>query len=150
MKYDKDNYNLLYHDTEESIKYQSGIYGSSFGTTLVLDPCGNKVLIPYSKPQGYPTYYTPGTYKYGAASYVPSYEASVYFSKMNEPLQKKAPKPLKPTQIEYSYLPDKNAKKVYYLKPQFISLSSYNPNREPTMYSSKTTGIDTTTPYGCT
>jgi hypothetical protein len=162
-KYNSDNYDLLYHDSEETIKYQSGLYGSDFGTTMVLDNCGNKILIPYSEVQGYPIYYKPGSYKYGASTYIPNYEDSVYFSRANSknstffipesalpslPLSSLSASPLK-----YAKLPNKkkrnNKQNVVYLKPQFISLSTYTPNNAETIFSSKTSGIDTTSMYNC-
>jgi hypothetical protein len=147
--YDTNNYDVLYHDTEESIKYQSGIYGTSIGTTMVLDPCGNKVLIPYSKTQGFPTYYNPGSYKYGANTYVPNYEDSVYLSKKNNITPKssiispyeKFPK------IQYTNIHNKTGKKKVYIKPVFVSLPNYFPKNENTIFSSKTSGMNTTSDY---
>jgi len=138
-KYNRDNYDVLYHDSEETIKYQSGLYGSEFGTTMVLDSCGNKILIPYSEMQGFPIYYKPGSYKYGASTYIPNYEASVLLSKSTtKPKKKNKELPVK-----------KYQKNVVYLKPQFISLSTYLPSNTETIFSSKTSGIDTTSPYNC-
>jgi len=141
-KYNSDNYNLSYHDSEETIKYQSGLYGSDFGTTMVLDNCGNKILIPYSEMQGYPIYYKPGTYKYGASTYIPNYEDSVFLSKAKP---KKMPLSSK---FKKDNLSEKKTN-IVYLKPQFISLSTYLPKNEDTIFSSKTSGIDTTSAYNC-
>ena len=141
-KYNSDNYNLSYHDSEETIKYQSGLYGSDFGTTMVLDSCGNKILIPYSEMQGYPIYYKPGTYKYGASTYIPNYEDSVFLSKAKP---KKMPLSSK---FKKDNLSEKKTN-IVYLKPQFISLSTYLPKNEDTIFSSKTSGIDTTSTYNC-
>jgi len=141
-KYNSDNYDLLYHDSEEAIKYQSGLYGSDFGTTMVLDSCGNKILIPYSESQGYPIYYKPGTYKYGASTYIPTYEDSVFLSKAN------TNKLSLPSKIIRNTLPEEK-RNIVYLKPQFISLSTYVPNNAETIYSSKTSGIHTTSVYNC-
>jgi len=143
-KYNSDNYDLLYHDSEETIKYQSGLYGSEFGTTMILDSCGNKILIPYSQVQGYPIYYKPGSYKYGASTYIPNYEDSVFLSKAKP---KKMPLSLKFKKDNLSE--KKYQKNVVYLKPQFISFSTYVPNNTETIFSSKTSGIDTTSPYNC-
>jgi hypothetical protein len=143
-KYNTDNYDLLYHDSEESIKYQSGLYGSDFGTTMVLDNCGNKVLIPYNETQGYPIYYKPGSYKYGASTYIPNYEDSVLLSRDNINKLSFPSKIIKNNSSEKKY-----QKNVVYLKPQFISLSTYVPNNAETIYSSKTSGIDTTSVYNC-
>jgi len=147
--YTVNNYDVLYHDDENTIKSQSGIYGTSFGTTMVLDNCGNKILIPYNKSQGFPTYYTPGTYKYGANIYVPNYEETVYLSKMNRLNEETnlTPSPSDPqSKIQYTNSNLHN-RKIIYLKPEFISLSTYVPNNESTLYSSKTSGIDTTSKY---
>ena len=144
-KYNSDNYDLLYHDSEETIKYQSGLYGSEFGTTMVLDSCGNKILIPYNEIQGYPIYYKPGTYKYGASKYVPTYEDSIFLSKATTKL------PLS-LNNKYEKKTEKKTEKkrnIVYLKPQFISLSTYLPKNEETIFSSKTSGIDTTSAYNC-
>jgi hypothetical protein len=143
-KYNSDNYDLLYHDSEETIKYQSGLYGSEFGTTMILDSCGNKILIPYSQVQGYPIYYKPGSYKYGASTYIPTYEDSVFLSKA-----KPKKMPLSSKIIKNNFPEKKYQKNVVYLKPQFISLSTYVPNNAETIYSSKTSGIDTTSVYNC-
>jgi len=151
-RYNSDNYDLLYHDSEETIKYQSGLYGSDFGTTMVLDSCGNKILIPYNKVQGYPIYYKPGSYKYGASTYIPNYEDSVYLSKANNvDSSLYIPKSsLSSSRLKYTKLPKKQRRQtVIYLKPQFISLSTYVPNNSETIYSSKTSGIDTTSGYNC-
>jgi len=81
-KYNDNNYDITYHDSPEDIQKQGGLFDASFGTVMVIDPCGNKLLIPYNPAQSLPIYYTPGTYKYGSSTYVPSYEDSVYLSKM--------------------------------------------------------------------
>jgi hypothetical protein len=81
-KYNNNNYDITYHDSPEDIQKQGGLFDASFGTVMVIDPCGNKLLIPYNPAQSLPIYYTPGTYKYGSSTYVPSYEDSVYLSKM--------------------------------------------------------------------
>jgi hypothetical protein len=140
--YTVNNYDVLYHDDENTIKSQSGIYGTSFGTTMVLDNCGNKILIPYSQLQGYPIYYKPGSYKYGASTYIPNYEAGVFLSKSNT---NKLPDN---SLIQKDNLSEKK-RKIVYLKPQFISLSTYAPNNEETIFSSKTSGIGTTSMYNC-
>jgi len=47
----------------------------------VVDASGNKVNIPYSSLSNFTTYNNPGTFTYGASSYVPSYEDSVFLSR---------------------------------------------------------------------
>jgi hypothetical protein len=80
-QYKYNDYTTTYHASAEDIQKQGGMFDSSFGTVMVLDPCGNKVLIPYNPAQSLPIYYTPGSYLYGASTYVPSYEDSVYLSR---------------------------------------------------------------------
>jgi hypothetical protein len=80
-KYNADNLDVEYHDKAEEIGEQKDEFGLSTSMTWVIDPSGNKVAIPYTGVQGNVTYYEPGTYTYGASTYVPSYEDSVYLSK---------------------------------------------------------------------
>jgi len=80
-QYRYNDYSMTYHDSAEDIKKQGGIFDTSFGTVMVLDPCGNKLLLPYNPAQSLSIYYSPGMYTYGASTYVPSYEDSVYLSK---------------------------------------------------------------------
>ena len=52
------------------------------GIAFVADKDGKMVpLTPQGVLNGSPTYYEPGTYKFGASTYVPSYEDSIYLSK---------------------------------------------------------------------
>lgn len=52
------------------------------GVAFVAGPDGNMTeLKPTGDLAGSPTYYEPGTYKFGSTTYVPSYEDSVYLSK---------------------------------------------------------------------
>jgi hypothetical protein len=143
------NLDVSYHADEETIKYQSGVYGTSFGTTVVVDNNGNKILIPYNPAQGFPTYYKPGTYKYGANIYVPNYEESIYLSKMNRINKNETNiiKPYEKTKMKYSNVPNKNSIKKVYVKPVYIALSNYVPKNGNTIYSSKTSGLDTTSLY---
>jgi hypothetical protein len=147
-KYNAGNYDLMYHDSVASIKSQSGVYGTDFGTTMVVDSCGNKILIPYNESQGHSIYYKSGSYKYGASTYIPTYEDSVYFSKKKyygntsfKPLLKK------PSTLKYNGLSKNDGENIIYTEPQFIISSTYIPTNEITTYSSKTSGIDTTTVY---
>jgi len=79
--FDSNNYNVQYHDTADNISASNNIYDLSFQTTWVVDQCGNKVAIPYSPAQGSITYNTPGSYRFGPSTYVPTYEDSVYLSR---------------------------------------------------------------------
>ena len=47
----------------------------------IVDKYGNISYTVISTTFGNPTYYKPGTYRYGAANYVPTYEDSVFLSK---------------------------------------------------------------------
>lgn len=52
------------------------------GVAFVAGPDGKMIALqPTGDLGGSPTYYEPGTYKFGSATYVPSYEDSVYLSK---------------------------------------------------------------------
>jgi hypothetical protein len=77
LRYSSDNYNVEYHDAISDIAGQDG----DSGIAWVADACGNKIGLPQLKGQEYITYYNPGSYKYGASNYVPTYEDSIYLSK---------------------------------------------------------------------
>jgi len=70
-----------FHHTEAQIIADSGYADLRSGDIYVTDQCGNKVLLPRSNVQGSVTYYQPGVYRFGASTYVPNYEDSVYLSK---------------------------------------------------------------------
>jgi len=76
-----NNYDQIFHDSIEDIKAQNDMYDISFGSITVLDKDGNLVVLPRSQIQGDITYYSPGSYTFGATSYVPQYEDSVYLSR---------------------------------------------------------------------
>ena len=80
IRFNTDNYNVQYHDSVDTIAAANNSYDVSFGTVWVIDRSGNKVAMPYSPVQGNITYYTPGSYRFGASNYVPTYEDSVYLS----------------------------------------------------------------------
>ena len=79
--YRTDNYNVEYHDSVDVWKNKKGNMDLSFGNIWVVDASGNKVNIPYSSLSNFTTYNQPGTFTYGASSYVPSYEDSIYLSR---------------------------------------------------------------------
>ena len=70
-----------YHDSVDKILASTDAYGLQSGTSYVFDNCGNQIALPPTQMQGDVTYYQPGTYRFGAASYVPNYEDSVYLSR---------------------------------------------------------------------
>jgi hypothetical protein len=80
-KYDSNNYNVQYHDNITDLNSQSGVYSTSFPKLDISANDGSSLSLPYLAAQALPTYYRPGSYIYGAATYVPNYEDSVYLSK---------------------------------------------------------------------
>lgn len=78
--YDPKNLNVTYHDDPQTT-YSNDTYVTTMGTAKVYDVSGNLIDIVSNKVQGNIVYYQPGSYKYGATSYVPYYEDSVYLSR---------------------------------------------------------------------
>jgi hypothetical protein len=70
-----------FHPSESQIIKDNGYGDLKSGDIYVEDQCGNRVLLPKSNVQGSITYYQPGVYRFGASTYVPNYEDSVYLSK---------------------------------------------------------------------
>jgi hypothetical protein len=75
------------NDPNYNVQYSANTYNNSGnideGTAYVFDKTRNVVELP-PNPTGLnvnPTYYQPGTYKFGASTYVPNYEDSIYLSK---------------------------------------------------------------------
>jgi len=87
------NLNVEYHDSAEKIAKDTG-YGLEVGVVWLYDPIEKK-KVAVSRPaiQNNATYYEPGTYTYGASSYVPNYSESVLLSKANNYLTTNAPAP---------------------------------------------------------
>jgi len=87
IKYDqnytdiKNNYDVEFHANVEVLKAQNDMYDINFGSITVLDQTGNLVVLPRSQVQGDITYYQPATFRFGASTYVPKYEDSVYLSR---------------------------------------------------------------------
>jgi len=80
-KYNSDNVNLQYHETEAQVSAESDNKDLQDGTVYVNDQNGNLVAIPRSNVQNNVTYYQPDSYRFGASTYVPTYEDSVYLSR---------------------------------------------------------------------
>jgi len=81
-KYDTNNYNVEYHDDiNKIISDQDEKVGLSNRSIKVKDQSGNIITMTVPEIQGSITYYEPGTYRFGASSYVPNYEDSVFLSK---------------------------------------------------------------------
>jgi hypothetical protein len=76
--YDTNNYDVMYHPDASSID-QNNMISPSKGTWV--NEKGKAVYIPWKSTNPYVTYYTSGAYPYGASSYVPTYEESIYLSK---------------------------------------------------------------------
>jgi hypothetical protein len=76
----KDNYDMQFHDDVETIKKQNDMYDLNFGEVRVKDQNGNMIILPKTESQGSVTFYQPGEFPFGASTYVPNYEDSVYLS----------------------------------------------------------------------
>lgn len=79
-----NKYDVEFHDPPETVD-KVDEYGLDKDATWVYDTTQNKLVsIPRPKILSFPTYYTPGTYKYGAAAYVPSYEEAIVLSTLDK------------------------------------------------------------------
>lgn len=78
--YDPKNLNVTYHDDPQTTD-SNDTYVTTMGKAKVYDVNGNLVDIVSNEVQGNIVYYQPGSYKYGATSYVPYYEDSVFLSR---------------------------------------------------------------------
>jgi hypothetical protein len=81
IEYNSNNIDVTYHDSEQQIIAESGYKDLEDGTIYVIDKDGNKVAIPKSNVQNQITYYQPDSFRFGASTYVPSYEDSVFLSR---------------------------------------------------------------------
>jgi hypothetical protein len=79
-KYNPDNLDVEYHDDLQKIS-SNNTYNTEMGTSQAYDVNGNLVDIISNAVQGNIVYYQPGSFKYGATSYVPYYEDSVFLSR---------------------------------------------------------------------
>jgi hypothetical protein len=70
--------NIQYRPSDKDLMKQNDI---SFGQIWIYDICGNKIAYPSTKIQGDIVYYTPGSYSFGTANYVPNYEDTISLSK---------------------------------------------------------------------
>jgi hypothetical protein len=73
----EDNYNVQFHDDAETVKKQNDL---KMGEVMVKDQNGNMILLPKAEAQGSVTFYQPGEFPFGASTYVPNYEDSIYLS----------------------------------------------------------------------
>ena len=83
IKDEKGNFvvDTQYHDSADKIAEESGNKDLQDGTIYVSDKDGKTVAIPKSNVQSDITYYQPNSYRFGASTYVPTYEDSVYLSR---------------------------------------------------------------------
>ena len=80
-KYNSDNLDVTYHDSEKQVSSEAGNADLEDGTVYVKDKEGNTIALPKINVQGSVTYYQPDSYRFGASTYVPTYEDSVYLSR---------------------------------------------------------------------
>lgn len=76
-----NSYDTVFHESAEDIQQQLNVYIPPLQNVKVLDDNNNSIEVSIPKYLGTYTYYTPGSYKYSASSYVPSYEDSIYLSR---------------------------------------------------------------------
>lgn len=79
-KYNSDNLDMQYHDDLQSIG-SNNIYNTKMGSAKVYDVKGDLIDVVSNAVQDKIVYYQPGSFKYGASSYVPYYEDSVFLHK---------------------------------------------------------------------
>jgi hypothetical protein len=80
IKYDSNNYNLQYHDSDSNVLAQDNINVVNMETINARDSCGNMISIPRAKVQGDIHYYSSDKLPFGPSSYIPNYEDSIYLS----------------------------------------------------------------------
>jgi hypothetical protein len=80
LRYNPLDANVQYHDSVKDITAQA--QGEKTTGTWVVDQSGNKRYYEFGQVATDATYYAPGAYAYGAATYVPNYEDSVYLSRV--------------------------------------------------------------------
>ena len=80
QRYNKDNLDITYHADATSILNNSTNYSLLSDAIISHDASGNQILIPKNI-EGPSIYYEPGSFKFGASTYVPNYADSIYLSK---------------------------------------------------------------------
>ena len=81
-RYDMDNLDVTYHDDPADIVNKDSLIQIDFGTKKIMGPEGTPIDYAYVGNMPMPTYYQPGSFQMGAATYVPNYESSVYLSRL--------------------------------------------------------------------
>lgn len=74
------NLDITYHPDETTILQNSTKYNLLSDTIISQDASGKQILIPKNI-EGPHIYYEPGSFKFGASTYVPNYADSIYLSK---------------------------------------------------------------------
>lgn len=72
---------INYHDSAETIMANSKMSDANMGYINVKDQNGNIVQLPKISAQSSVMYYQPGSFPFGASTYIPKYEDSVYLSR---------------------------------------------------------------------
>lgn len=72
---------INYHEPAGDILAKAKLSDANFGFINVKDQNGNLVQLPRVDVQGSVTYYQPGSFPFGASTYIPKYEDSVYLSR---------------------------------------------------------------------
>ena len=79
--YKANSLDIQYHDTIDDINAQVGLDVYT-NTINVYDTSGNLVQLSVPAKMANSTYYDPGSMKYESSNFVPTYEDTVYFSKL--------------------------------------------------------------------
>lgn len=74
IKFNSNNYDVQYHETPEQLALDD--------PSIAIDASGKAYTQSDTNPQGNTIYYEPGSYLFGASTYVPNYQDSVYLSKL--------------------------------------------------------------------
>ena len=80
-RYNKDNLDITYHADATSILNNSTNSSMLSDTIISYDASGKQILIPKNI-EGPAIYYEPGSFRFGASTYVPNYADSIYLSKI--------------------------------------------------------------------
>jgi hypothetical protein len=83
--YESNNFDVQYHDDIATIIEDDPNYQDNSLKIETVDETGEPATITLSSTMGNPTYYLPGEYIYGAASYIPTYTDSILLSKRFNP-----------------------------------------------------------------
>jgi len=79
-----NNYDVTFHGDINTVLQNDTSTDLSFGQVRVIDQTGNVVILPSAPVQSPITYYQPGSFPFGASTYIPKYEDSVYLSRLTQ------------------------------------------------------------------